>query len=169
MKRGHTVLEYKQKLRQLKAIRPNISFSSDFIIGFPGETEKDFKATLKLIKDMHFDYSFSFIYSSRPGTPAADLDDPVSLETKKKWLSEIQSQINQQTQAISSSMVGQVHPVLFEGTSKKSPEELKGRTENNRVVNVSIPQERHKQFIGQIAPIIITEALPNSLRGRLDV
>lgn len=164
MKRGHTALEYKSKLRRLREIRPNISFSSDFIIGFPGETEKDFEATMKLIQDIGFDHSFSFIYSPRPGTPAADLPDETPMETKKARLSILQQRIVQQAQAISRKMVGNTERVLVSGYSKKDPGQLSGRTENNRVVNFRCADAA---LIGHFADILIEEALPNSLRGTL--
>ncbi len=164
MKRGHTVLEYKSKLRRLKEIRPNISFSSDFIIGFPGETDRDFEATMKLIHDMHFDTSFSFIYSARPGTPAADLADDTPEAVKKQRLQILQERITQQAQAISRRMVGNTERVLVTGYSKKDPGQLSGRTENNRVVNFRYD---NPALIGKFADILIEEALPNSLRGTL--
>jgi tRNA-2-methylthio-N6-dimethylallyladenosine synthase len=164
MKRGHTVLEYKSKLRRLKKIRPDISFSSDFIIGFPGETDKDFEATMKLIQEMDFDMSFSFIYSARPGTPAADLPDEISDDVKKQRLKILQDRITQQSQAISRRMVGNTERVLVSGYSKKDPGQLSGRTENNRVVNF---RSDNVELIGKFADILIGEALPNSLRGEL--
>lgn len=164
MKRGHTVLEYKSKLRRLKKIRPNISFSSDFIVGFPGETDKDFEATMNLIMDMGFDTSFSFIYSPRPGTPAADLPDDTSEEVKKQRLAILQQRITQQAQEISRRMVGNTERVLVTGYSKKDPGQLSGRTENNRVVNFRCD---NPDLIGHFADILIEEALPNSLRGTL--
>ncbi|WP_286206467.1 tRNA (N6-isopentenyl adenosine(37)-C2)-methylthiotransferase MiaB [Sessilibacter corallicola] len=164
MKRGHTCLEYKSKLRKLKKIRPDISFSSDFIIGFPGETEADFNDTMKLIKDMHFDNSFSFIYSPRPGTPAADIEDETPESIKKERLRELQHQITSQAQIISRQMVGNTERVLVSGYSKKDPGQLSGRTENNRVVNFRCDDAR---LIGKFADILIEEALPNSLRGIL--
>lgn len=164
MKRGHTVLEYKSKLRRLKKIRPEISFSSDFIIGFPGETDADFEATMNLIQDMEFDTSFSFIYSPRPGTPASDLPDDTPAEVKKQRLSLLQQRIIQQSQAISRRMVGNTERVLVTGYAKKDPGQLCGRTENNRVVNFRCD---NPQLIGHFADILIEEALPNSLRGTL--
>lgn len=164
MKRGHTVLEYKSKLRRLKKIRPDISFSSDFIIGFPGETDKDFEGTMNLIQDMDFDMSFSFIYSARPGTPAADLPDDTPEDIKKQRLRILQDRITQQSQAISRRMVGNTERVLVSGYSKKDPGQLSGRTENNRVVNFRCDDA---QLIGKFADILIQEALPNSLRGEL--
>lgn len=164
MKRGHTALEYKAKLRRIRKLRPDISFSSDFIIGFPGETEADFEATMKLIHDMEFDTSFSFIYSQRPGTPAADLPDDTPEDVKKKRLKILQDRIVQQAQAISRRMVGKVEKVLVTGYSKKDPGQLSGRTENNRVVNFRCD---NPAVIGHFADILIEEALPNSLRGTL--
>lgn len=164
MKRGHTCLEYKAKLRKLKKIRPEISFSSDFIIGFPGETDEDFEATMKLITDMDFDTSFSFIYSQRPGTPAADLPDDTPEEVKKARLQRLQQQLLNQAQRISRTMVGNTERVLVTGYSKKDPGQLSGRTENNRVVNFRCDQPA---LIGHFADILIEEALPNSLRGSL--
>ncbi|MFT4845756.1 MAG: tRNA-2-methylthio-N6-dimethylallyladenosine synthase [Marinobacter psychrophilus] len=164
MKRGHTVLEYKSKLRRLKKIRPDISFSSDFIIGFPGETDKDFEATMNLIQEMDFDMSFSFVYSSRPGTPAADLPDTTPESVKKQRLKILQDRITQQSQAISRRMVGNTERVLVSGYSKKDPGQLSGRTENNRVVNFRCD---NVELIGKFADILIGEALPNSLRGEL--
>ncbi|QEY15594.1 tRNA (N6-isopentenyl adenosine(37)-C2)-methylthiotransferase MiaB [Cellvibrio sp. KY-GH-1] len=164
MKRGHTVLEYKSKLRRIKKIRPNISFSSDFIIGFPGETEADFEATMKLIHDMEFDTSFSFVYSPRPGTPAADLPDETPEELKKQRLAILQDRIIQQAMAISRRMVGNTERILVSGYSKKDPGQLCGRTENNRVVNFRCD---NADLIGKFADVLIEEALPNSLRGTL--
>jgi tRNA-2-methylthio-N6-dimethylallyladenosine synthase len=164
MKRGHTAIEYKSKIRALRAIRPNISLSSDFIIGFPGETEQDFLATMKLIDDVGFDTSFSFIYSARPGTPASDLPDDTPEAVKKQRLQLLQSRINQQAMAISRRMVDTQQRILVTGVSKKHVGELAGRTENNRVVN--FPSLDHA-LIGEFATVEINEALPNSLRGRL--
>ncbi|MFT6420645.1 MAG: tRNA-2-methylthio-N6-dimethylallyladenosine synthase [Porticoccus sp.] len=164
MKRGHTVLEYKSKIRKLRRIRPDISISSDFIIGFPGETEKDFEDTLKLIQDIGFDHSFSFVYSARPGTPAADLPDSTPESIKKQRLQILQSRISQHATGISEQMVGTEQTILITGISKKDPGQLQGRTENNRVVN--FPATDH-QLIGTFARVGIIEALPNSLRGRL--
>ncbi len=164
MKRGHTALEYKSKIRKLRSIRPNISLSSDFIIGFPGETEADFAATMKLIEDIGFDMSFSFIYSARPGTPAADLADNTDEETKKSRLHILQARINQQDQAIARSMVGSTQRILVTGPSRKDPGQLQGRTENNRVVNFSATDPT---LVGQFVDVTIGEALPNSLRGEM--
>ena len=163
MKRGHTVLEYKSKIRKLRKIRPDISISSDFIVGFPGETDSDFQATLDLIAEIGFDQSFSFIYSKRPGTPAASYPDEITPETKKQRLQLLQTRINQQAQVISRNMTGSVQTVLVEGPSRKNPRELAGRTENNRVVNFP----GAAGLIGEMVDVKITRALPNSLRGEL--
>jgi len=164
MKRGHTALEYKSKIRRLRRIRPNISISSDFIIGFPGETETDFAATMKLVEDIGFDTSFSFVYSARPGTPASELPDTTDEGTKKQRLQILQARILQEAQAISRRMVGTVQRVLVTGVSKKDPGELQGRTENNRVVNFHCTD---RSLIGAFADLEIVDALPNSLRGQL--
>jgi len=164
MKRGHTAIEYKSKIRRLRSIRPDISISSDFIVGFPGETETDFAATMKLIQEIGFDTSFSFVYSARPGTPAADLPDNEDESLKKKRLKILQDRIVQNAIEISRRMVGTRQTLLITGVSKKDPGQLQGRTENNRVVNFST--DNH-QLIGQFAEVEITEALPNSLRGVL--
>jgi tRNA-2-methylthio-N6-dimethylallyladenosine synthase len=164
MKRGHTVLEYKSKLRRLRKIRPNISFSSDFIIGFPGETEADFEATMKLIHEMDFDTSYSFVYSARPGTPAADLPDETPEAIKKQRLKILQDRLIQQALGISRRMVGNTERILVTGYSRKDPGQLCGRTENNRVVNF---RSDNQALIGKFADVIIEEALPNSLRGTL--
>ncbi len=163
MKRGHTALEYKSKIRRLREMRPDICLSSDFIVGFPGETDADFEDTMKLIEEVGFDQSFSFIYSPRPGTPAADLPDDVPLEVKKARLARLQTKINEQARAISEAMVGTTQKVLVEGTSRKNEAEIAGRTENNRVVNFPGDQA----LTGQFVEVRITEALPNSLRGEL--
>ena len=164
MKRGHTAIEYKSKIRALRKIRPNISMSSDFIIGFPGETEKDFEDTMKLIEQIGFDHSFSFIYSRRPGTPASDIPDDVPAEVKKKRLSILQSRIAGMAMEISQNMVGNTENVLVTGVSKKDPGQLQGRTENNRVVNFRCDDAG---LIGHFTDVLIEEALPNSLRGTL--
>jgi len=161
MKRGHTTLEYKSIIRRLRAVRPDICISSDFIVGFPGETEEDFQATLRMVEEVDFDHSFSFIYSPRPGTPAADLPDDVPPEVKKERLARLQQLINTNAQRISRQMVGTVQRVLVEGPSRKNAQELTGRTENNRAVN--FPGDA--ALIGQFADVRITAALPNSLRG----
>ncbi len=164
MKRGHTALEYKAKIRQLRKIRPDISISSDFIVGFPGESEADFTATMKLIEEIGFDASFSFVYSARPGTPASELPDDTPEEVKKQRLQILQGRINQQAQAISRRMVGSEQRILVTGVSKKDPGQLQGRTENNRVVNFPCAD---LSLIGQFARVDILDALPNSLRGVL--
>ncbi|QBQ53861.1 tRNA (N6-isopentenyl adenosine(37)-C2)-methylthiotransferase MiaB [Nitrosococcus wardiae] len=161
MKRGHTVLEYKAKLRKLRQVRPDISISSDFIIGLPGETEADFQATLALVDEVGFDHSFSFIYSPRPGTPAASLSDQVPMEVKKERLGILQERLCASEMAISQGMVDTVQQVLVERSSKKDPAMLAGRTANNRVVNFPAVQG----LIGKFVHVRITEALPNSLRG----
>lgn len=163
MKRGYTALEYKQKIRKLRAVRPDISISSDFIVGFPGETERDFEATMNLIAEVGFDQSFSFIYSRRPGTPAASLPDDVTHEQKQQRLEILQARINQQAMEISRRMVGTVQRVLVERPAKKDARQLAGRTENMRWVNFDGPHA----LINQFADVLITEAMPNSLRGRL--
>lgn len=166
MKRGHMALEYKSKIRRIRQHRPDISISSDFIIGFPGETDQDFEATMNLINDIGFDTSFSFIYSARPGTPAADLKDETPEEIKKQRLAILQQRITQQAQAISRRMVGSRQRILVTGFSKKDPGEMQGRTENNRVVNFRANQNRHDSaLIGRFVDVTITAALPNSLRG----
>ncbi len=162
MKRGHTALEYKSKIRALRKIRPEISISSDFIVGFPGETEQDFNATMKLIAEVGFDHSFSFVYSPRPGTPAADLPDDTPEETKKQRLQLLQQRINQQAMDISRKMAGTEQRILVSGISKKDPGQLQGRTENNRVVNF---RSNDTALVGQFVDVHIDEALPNSLRG----
>lgn len=163
MKRGHTAFDYKAKIRRLRALRPNLSLSSDFIIGFPGETEQDFEHTMSLIEEIGFDHSFSFIYSARPGTPAADLPDDVPLEVKQARLERLQKRIVEMTQQISRRMVGSVERVLVERHSRKDGLEMAGRTENNRVVNFA----GSPALIGRFVEIRITEARPNSLRGEL--
>ncbi|MBV2092648.1 MAG: tRNA (N6-isopentenyl adenosine(37)-C2)-methylthiotransferase MiaB [Candidatus Thiodiazotropha sp. (ex Ctena orbiculata)] len=161
MKRGHMAVEYKAKIARLRKVRPDITISSDFIVGFPGETEADFEQTLKLIEEIGFDHSYSFIYSRRPGTPASDLPDDVPLEVKQQRLEQLQQLINTQAQRISRQMVGTTQRILVERPAKKDPAQLAGRTENNRVVNFTAPAE----LIGQFVEVRITEALPNSLRG----
>jgi len=163
MKRGHTALEYKAKVRALREIRPSLSLSSDFIIGFPGETEADFQATMQLIEDLGFDHSFSFVYSARPGTPAADLPDNVPLAVKKQRLATLQARISEMTAIISAGMVGTVQRVLVERPSRKNANEMSGRTENNRVVNFP----GAPRLIGEFVDVRITEAMPNSLRGEV--
>ena len=163
MKRGHTALEYKATIRALRRIRPNISLSSDFIIGFPGETETDFAATMKLIEDIGFDTSFSFVYSARPGTPAAELRDEVPETVKKQRLHILQARIAQQARQISEAMVGTQQRILVTGPAKKDPGQLSGRTENNRVVNFAC---ENGALIGQFAEVEIMAAYTNSLLGR---
>ena len=163
MKRGHTALEYKSKIRKLKAIRPDITISTDIIVGFPGETDADFEQTMKLVEDIGFDHSFSFLFSPRPGTPASEYADPTPLEVKKERLKILQARINQNTQAISAAMLGSTQLVLIDGLSAQSDAELTGRTENNRVVNFP----GNPRLIGQILPVKIIETSPYALRGAL--
>ena len=163
MKRGYTALEYKSRVRKLRTYRPNISMSSDFIVGFPGETDKDFEDTMRLIEDVVYDYSFSFIFSARPGTPAADLADETPLAVKKERLQILQARILQMASEISTNMVGSEQIVLVNGRSKKNAQEVAGRTENNRVVNFAANADTY----GQLVKVKITEANPNSLRGML--
>jgi tRNA-2-methylthio-N6-dimethylallyladenosine synthase len=163
MKRGYTALEFKEKLRRLRKVRPTIAVSTDIIVGFPGETERDFEATLKLVREANFDQSFSFIYSQRPGTPAASLPDDVAHEIKQQRLHRLQAQLNEQARAISESMVGSTQRVLVERPSKKDHQELAGKTENNRWVNFPGPAS----LIGRFVDVAIVKALPQSLRGRL--
>ena len=164
MKRGHTALEYKAKIRKIKKARPGISLSSDFIVGFPGETDSDFEKTMELIESVGFDVSFSFLYSTRPGTPASDLDDQTDHGTKKTHLAALQARISQNAQKFSRDMVGTLQPILVTGPSKRDPGELSGRTENNRVVNFRSDQTN---LIGKLVECEIVEAYPNSLRGRM--
>ncbi|WP_226569145.1 tRNA (N6-isopentenyl adenosine(37)-C2)-methylthiotransferase MiaB [Mangrovibacter yixingensis] len=163
MGRTHTALEYKAIIRKLRAARPDIQISSDFIVGFPGETEQDFEQTMKLIADVNFDMSFSFIFSARPGTPAADMVDDVSEEVKKQRLWILQERINQQAMALSRRMLGTTQRILVEGTSRKNIMELSGRTENNRVVNF----EGSPDMIGKFVDVEIVDVFPNSLRGKV--
>ena len=163
MKRGHTILEYKQKIRKLREARPDISLSSDFIVGFPGETDDDFEKLMNLIAEIGFDQSFSFIYSPRPGTPAASLEDDTPMDVKKQRLKILQERINQQAFEISKGMVGTTQRILVEKTSKKDDKQLAGKTENMRWVNF----DADSSYIGQFVDVVITEALPNSLRGRI--
>lgn len=168
MKRGHTAADYLEKIRRLREIRPNISLSSDFIVGFPGETEADFEATMALIDAIGFDVSFSFIYSARPGTPAASLADETPVAVKKARLDRLQAKIREQAQAISEGMVGGVERVLVMGESKRNANELQARTENNRVVNFEAPADMGAgRLIGAFVDVRIDQALPNSLRGSL--
>jgi len=162
MKRGHTREDYMAKIARLRAVRPKISLSSDFIVGFPGETEDDFEQTMDLIETLGFDHSFSFIYSARPGTPAAEMPDETPLALKRERLARLQGRIAETAGAISRGMVNSVQRVLVEGVSKKDYAQMSGRTENNRVVNFT----GHPKLVGRFADVLITEALPNSLRGR---
>ncbi len=163
MKRGHTILEYKSKIRKLRAARPGLSLSSDFIIGFPGETDKDFEVLMNLIAELGFDQSFSFIYSPRPGTPAASLDDDTPMSVKKERLQILQARINQQALEISRAMVGTTQRILVEKLSRKRASQVSGRCENNHWVNF----DGDASMIGQFVDVVVTEAMPNSLRGRL--
>jgi len=163
MKRGHTVLEYKQKIRRLREARPGLSLSSDFIVGFPGETERDFEATLDLIAEVGFDQSYSFIYSRRPGTPAASLPDDLDHAQKQRRLERLQALLNEQALAISRGMVGSVQRVLVERPARRDARQLAGRTGNNRWVNFDGPASLIDRFVD----VVVTEAMPNSLRGRL--
>jgi tRNA-2-methylthio-N6-dimethylallyladenosine synthase len=162
MKRNHTVADYLAIIRKLKAAKPGIAISSDFIVGFPGETDADFTDTMNLIAEVGFDASYSFVYSARPGTPAAELDDPVDMAAKKQRLAILQARINQQAMAISQAMTGSRQRILVEGVSKKDPGQLRGRTENNRVVNFPSTDDG---LIGRFVDVTIAEALPHSLRG----
>ena len=163
MKRGYTALEFKQKIRKLRAVRPDICVSSDFIVGFPGETAEDFDKTMKLIDDVGFDQSFSFIFSSRPGTPAANLADDTPAAEKHERLMRLQATLNANAKKISAAMIGSVQRVLVEKPSTRDPSELTGRTENMRFVNFS----GHSRLIGQFVDVLITDAMSNSLRGRI--
>ena len=168
MKRGYTALEFKQKLRKLRAVRPDISISSDFIVGFPGETEADFGKTMKLIEDVGFDQSFSFIYSRRPGTPAADLEDTLGDAEKHARLARLQAHVSAHAAGISQAMVGSTQSVLVEGPSRKDPNELTGKTENMRSVNfAAAPHQDGPRLVGTFVDVVITGAMPNSLRGRV--
>ncbi len=167
MKRGHTALEYKAIIRRLREVRPDIAMSSDFIIGFPGETEADFEATMQLIEDVGYDRSYSFIYSQRPGTPAAAMPDDVPLAVKQARLARLQARINEMTMAISEQMVGTLQRILVERPSTRDVSELAGRTENSRVVNFSRQGRDTAKMIGQFVTVRIVEAQPNSLRGEL--
>ncbi len=162
MKRGHTTLEYKSKIKKLRAIRPNLSLSSDFIVGFPGETDDDFEKTMNFIAQIGYDHSFSFVYSPRPGTPAANLHDPIPLEVKKQRLQLLQNRITAQSRAISMRMLNTVVPVLVEGPAKFDGQ-IQGRTENNRMVNFDGPIE----LTGQLVNVKLTESLTNCMRGEI--
>lgn len=163
MSRGHTALEYKSKIRKLRQYRPDISITSDFIIGYPGETEEDFQATLNLVEDVGFDLSFSFIYSQRPGTPAASLPDDVSMEVKKERLQILQDKLTSQAYAISQKMVGTTQRILVTGPSKKDPNEMCGRTESNRVVNF----KGSSDLIGQLVDVHVNQSIYHTFRGQL--
>ncbi len=163
MKRGYTRAEYLEIMNKIKAVRPGISLSSDFIIGFPKETDEEFEETMSLIEAVGFDFSYSFIYSARPGTPAAEIKDDIPNEIKKLRLNRLKKRLDEMTMTISNEMVNTVQSVLVEGVSKKNPLQMTGRTENNRVVNFTA----HPRLAGQFIDVMITEALPNSLRGRL--
>jgi len=165
MKRGHSVLEFKSIVRKLRERRPGLCLSSDFIVGFPGESEADFEATMKLIEELDFDASFSFIYSKRPGTPASDYPDDVPAELKTQRLMRLQAQIEAQAQRVNQAMVGTVQRVLVEGRARKNAEELAGRTDNNRIVNFA----GQPRLIGRFVDVVITQALPHSLRGEVAV
>jgi tRNA-2-methylthio-N6-dimethylallyladenosine synthase len=166
MKRGYTGLEYKSIIRRIRAVRPDIAISSDFIVGFPGESDADFEAMMKLVQDVGFDNSFSFIFSKRPGTPAANLEDDTPHEVKLARLQRLQALIDANTRKYSAAMVGTVQRVLVEGPSKKDPSELQGRTESNRVV-IFAPGEPGAALIGQLVDVRVTESLDYSLRGEL--
>jgi tRNA-2-methylthio-N6-dimethylallyladenosine synthase len=163
MKRGYTSIEFKEKVRKLRAVRPDICISSDFIVGFPGESERDFEATLALVRDAELDQSFSFLYSRRPGTPAASLPDDTPAEVKQERLARLQVQLEAQAHAISQRMVGSVQRVLVERPARRDGRELAGRSESNRWINFAGPAE----LIGRFARVAVTEAMPHSLRGRL--
>ena len=167
MKRGYTVEQYKERIERLRQIRPGVSIATDFIVGFPGETEEDFEQTLQLARDIGYDASFSFMFSPRPGTPAAELDAKVHLAVKKERLARLQAVIEASTRRISESMVGSVQRILVEGPSRRDPNELTGRTENMRYVNFPVAVEYHAGMIGQFVDIAITGTMTNSLRGRL--
>ncbi len=163
MKRGHTALEYKRIIRKLREVRPDIAISSDFIVGFPGETNQDFEATMQLIDDVDFDQSFSFIYSARPGTPAAGLPDSTSLQIKKQRLARLQQDIAARAQRFSEAMIGSVQSVLVEGPSKRNDGQISGRTQNNRVVNFDGPDT----LIGGFVDVLITDVFTHSLQGQI--
>jgi len=165
MKRGYTSLEYKSIMRKVRALRPDISFSSDFIVGFPGESEEDFEKTMKLIEDIHFDISFSFIYSPRPGTPAAELKDNTPYEIKLARLQRLQKRITEMASEISHSMVGKTYPILVEAASKKNNNKLSGRAGNNKIVHFI----GNSRLIGQIVNVKIVEALSYTLNGELEI
>jgi tRNA-2-methylthio-N6-dimethylallyladenosine synthase len=163
MKRGYTAMEYKSTIRRLRAVRPGLSLSSDFIVGFPGETEDDFGKMMKLIDDVGFDTSFSFVFSPRPGTPAANLPDDTPQDVKLRRLHQLQAAVESNVRRISESRVGTVQRILVEGPSRKDPAEMSGRTECNRVVNFPAPA----RLAGQMVDVVITQAFPHSLRGEV--
>ncbi len=165
MKRNHTIIEYKDKIRRVRAVRPDVSLTSDFIVGFPGETDKDFEATLKLVEELRFDMSFTFQYSPRPGTPAASLPDPTPPEVKRKRLTTLQALLRKQGDAFSQAMVGTTHKLLVTGPAKKDPGQMQGRAENNRVVNFA---GGRPDMAGTFVAVVITEAMTNTLRGVVD-
>jgi tRNA-2-methylthio-N6-dimethylallyladenosine synthase len=165
MKRGYTSLEYKSIVKRLRAARPEVCLSSDFIVGFPGESERDFDQTMRLVEELGFDASFSFVYSPRPGTPAADLQDDTPQSEKLARLQRLQARINQQAASISASMVGGMERILVEGPSKKDPKEFMGRTSNNRIVNFA----GGERLVGQFVDVRITAAFAHSLRGEVPV
>jgi tRNA-2-methylthio-N6-dimethylallyladenosine synthase len=167
MKRGHTVLEYKQKIRKLRAVRADICISTDIIVGFPGESDDDFAATMNLVAEIGFDQSFSFIYSRRPGTPAASLPDEVPHQAKQQRLELLQQRLSAQGRVISELMVGSRQRILVERPSKRDPKQLAGRTDNNRWVNFNVPEGAEHALINRFADVVVTEAMANSLRGRL--
>jgi tRNA-2-methylthio-N6-dimethylallyladenosine synthase len=165
MKRGYTAIEFKSVVRKLRAARPGLTLSSDFIVGFPGETEEDFEKTMKLIDEVGFDTAYSFVYSRRPGTPAADLSDDTPQSVKLARLQRLQARINEQAHEVARSMVGSTQRILVEGTSARDSTELFGRTENNRVVNFPA----HPRLIGQMIDVVITEARTNTFRARVAI
>ena len=167
MKRGYTVAQYQDRIQRLRNLRPGISIATDFIVGFPGETDDDFEKALQLAEAIGYDASFSFMFSARPGTPAADLPDKVPLAVKKQRLARLQAVIETSARRISESMVGSVQSILVEGPSRKNPNELTGRTENMRKVNFPVALEHHASMIGQFVDVAITTTMTNSLRGRL--
>ena len=167
MQRTYTREEYLAKIAMVRSVRRPISLTTDIIVGFPGETDDDFMATMNLIADVGFDQSFSFLYSRRPGTPAANLPDEVPHDVKQNRLEVLQARLNAQARAISQRMVGSRQRVLVERPAKRDPEQLAGRTDNNRWVNFDGPAENPRRLINQFADVVITEAMPNSLRGRL--
>jgi tRNA-2-methylthio-N6-dimethylallyladenosine synthase len=167
MKRGYTSLEYKSIIRKIRQVKPNIPISSDFIVGFPGETDEDFLQLMKLVEDIKFDNSYCFIFSARPGTPAANLKDDIPREVKVKRLQELTSLIDEHILAISQSMIGKTERVMIEGMARDG-QKLQGRTENNRVVNIDLPSDSNAQrLIGKMTPVLFTDALAHSLKGEL--